>query len=116
MPFGIQPWHIVVIIIVALIIFGPSKLPELGRSIGKAINEFRVGAREMTDTFKEEVTKGDSKPAESEPTPPVRIAPPEASVPYETPPAAAGVYCTQCGTLNPADARFCKSCGKPLVP
>ena len=52
MPFGIQPWHIVVIVLVALIIFGPAKLPELGRSIGKSINEFRTGAREMTESLK----------------------------------------------------------------
>ena len=49
MPFGIQPWHLVVIFIVALIIFGPSKLPELGRTIGKTINEFRTGARDRND-------------------------------------------------------------------
>ena len=33
--FGIQPWHIIVIVIVALVIFGPGRLPGLGRSIGK---------------------------------------------------------------------------------
>ncbi len=47
MPFGLQPIHIIIIIAVALIIFGPTKLPEMGRSLGKAITEFRRGTQEM---------------------------------------------------------------------
>ena len=39
MPFGIQPIHIFLIIIVALLLFGPKRLPEMGRNIGKAISE-----------------------------------------------------------------------------
>ena len=57
MPFGIQPIHIVVIVVVALLIFGPKRLPEMGRSIGKAINEFRNGTREMTDSIRQEVNQ-----------------------------------------------------------
>ena len=123
MPFGIQPWHLVVIFIVALIIFGPSKLPELGRSVGKTLNEFRNGAREMTDSLKDEINKGDQKPAESTPTVPVQIAPSISSVPTEPNIASApnpvsapsGIFCVSCGAPNPADARFCKNCGKALV-
>ena len=39
---------------IALVIFGPSKLPELGRSIGKALNEFKTQANKVTDEFKDE--------------------------------------------------------------
>lgn len=35
-------FELLVILIVALVIFGPSKLPEVGKSLGKAINEFKV--------------------------------------------------------------------------
>ena len=55
MPFGIQPIHIVIIIVIAFLIFGGNKLPELGRSAGKAISEFKKGTKEMTDGFREEV-------------------------------------------------------------
>lgn len=47
--FGLQPTHLILIIIVALIIFGPQRLPELGRSLGKSINEFRNASKELTD-------------------------------------------------------------------
>lgn len=49
MPFDLQPLHLVAIVIVALVIFGPTGLPQLGRWIGRAFTEFRKGAREMTD-------------------------------------------------------------------
>jgi sec-independent protein translocase protein TatA len=57
MPFGIQPIHIVIIILVAFLIFGANRLPELGRSLGKTITEFRKGTREAAEGFKEEIQK-----------------------------------------------------------
>lgn len=47
--------EIIVILIIALIVVGPKKLPEVGRSIGKAINEFKKGSKEMTDEFKNSI-------------------------------------------------------------
>lgn len=42
MPFGrIGIWELVLILALVLIVFGPSKLPELGKSIGRTIREFR---------------------------------------------------------------------------
>jgi sec-independent protein translocase protein TatA len=48
-PVGVQ--EMVVIFLVALLLFGPKKLPELGRSIGKAITEFRRAQSELKATF-----------------------------------------------------------------
>jgi sec-independent protein translocase protein TatA len=42
-----------VILLVALIIFGPSKLPEIGRSVGKALREFRASSSEVTKALTE---------------------------------------------------------------
>jgi sec-independent protein translocase protein TatA len=36
-----QPMHLIIILVIALIIFGPGKLPELGKGLGKAIREFK---------------------------------------------------------------------------
>jgi len=112
MPFGIQPLHLVVIVIVALIIFGPSRLPEIGRGLGKALNEFRQGTKEMTEGFRDEVTKPN---AETPTTPAAQPAPPIASAAPGAAQPAAGNFCPQCGTANPADARFCKACGSKLA-
>jgi len=63
--FGLRPEHIVLIVIVALLIFGPKQLPELGKSLGKAINEFRNAGKEATDAMKQEVDKPAEKKEET---------------------------------------------------
>ena len=50
---GIGPMEIFVVLIIALVIFGPQKLPEMGRSLGKAIREFKSVGSEIQD----EITK-----------------------------------------------------------
>ncbi len=44
-------WEILLILAVALIVFGPAKLPELGRSIGNGLKEFRKATRELKDSI-----------------------------------------------------------------
>jgi sec-independent protein translocase protein TatA len=48
-PVGVQ--EMVVILLVALVLFGPKKLPELGKTIGKAMTEFRRAQAELKATF-----------------------------------------------------------------
>ncbi len=48
--FGLQPIHLILILIIALVIFGPSRLPDLGRSLGESINEFRNATKEEPPT------------------------------------------------------------------
>jgi TatA/E family protein of Tat protein translocase len=45
----------IVIFVIALIIFGPRKLPELGRSLGKSIAEFKRASNELKSTLEEEI-------------------------------------------------------------
>ncbi len=44
-------WEILLVLAVALIIFGPTKLPEMGRSIGNGLKEFRKATRELKDSI-----------------------------------------------------------------
>jgi len=54
MMFGLLPnlgmTELAIILALALIIFGPGKLPELGKSLGRGISEFKSATREMKET------------------------------------------------------------------
>ena len=47
--------ELIIILVIALIVFGPRKLPELGRSLGKSIGEFRKASNELKSTLEEEI-------------------------------------------------------------
>jgi sec-independent protein translocase protein TatA len=49
MPFGARPFDLLIILVVALLIFGPKKLPEMGAAIGKSVTAFKKGIKEATD-------------------------------------------------------------------
>ena len=48
-----QPWHLVVVLVVALLLFGPRKLPELGKGLGEAMRGFKDGIKGTPDAPKE---------------------------------------------------------------
>ena len=114
---GLQPIHIVIIILVALLVFGPRRLPEMGRTIGKALNEFRNGAREVTDSLRAEPS-GSQPAGMNYPGTPGAI--PQTPGAFEASPAATiapprrGSYCIHCGSANVPEARFCNQCGMKL--
>jgi sec-independent protein translocase protein TatA len=41
MPFGIGIWELAILLLVALLVFGPKRLPEMGRSLGRGMREFK---------------------------------------------------------------------------
>ena len=90
MPFGLQPTHLIIIAVVALIIFGPSRLPEIGRAFGKTLKEFQSATREATQSFSEEV----QKPAE-----------------VKKEEAVATVACKNCSKPMQVGMKFCPHCG-----
>jgi sec-independent protein translocase protein TatA len=78
--------ELIVIFVIALIIFGPRKLPELGKSLGKSIAEFKRASNELKSTLEEEIRLEEQKTKQEEATkaaqtpqvsmPPVSDAPP----------------------------------------
>ncbi len=60
---SIGPWELIAILAVVLIIFGPGKLPEVGKSLGKTIREFRKASTETTEQIEEAVKEAGEEPA-----------------------------------------------------
>lgn len=71
--------ELIVIFVIALIIFGPRKLPELGRSLGKSINEFKRASNELKSTLEEEIRVDEQRTAAKATETPAAPAP-DASV------------------------------------
>ena|SRR5881628_2436958 len=60
--------ELIVIFVIALIIFGPRKLPELGRSLGKSIAEFKRASNELKSTLEEEIRLEEQRTKQEEAT------------------------------------------------
>ncbi|MGH2465010.1 MAG: twin-arginine translocase TatA/TatE family subunit [Candidatus Limnocylindrales bacterium] len=75
---NISPIHLVIVLIIALIVIGPGKLPEVGAALGKSIKEFRKAASDITDSAHTEAA-------------PIAAATAVAAAPVAPPPAAAPV-------------------------
>ena len=66
-PIGMP--ELIVIMVIALIIFGPRKLPELGRSLGRSLNEFKRASNELKHTLDEEIRVEEQKSTERQQPP-----------------------------------------------
>jgi sec-independent protein translocase protein TatA len=53
--------ELIIIMVIALIIFGPRKLPELGRSLGRSLQEFKRASNELKSTLDEEIRIEDER-------------------------------------------------------
>jgi TatA/E family protein of Tat protein translocase len=75
--------ELVLILVLALIVFGPRRLPEIGKSMGRLLSEFRKASHDFQRTIEDEVEAEKYKPAPVEPAPPSHgpAGPPETSVP-----------------------------------
>ncbi|KGF73481.1 hypothetical protein DO97_18365 [Neosynechococcus sphagnicola sy1] len=62
--FGIGLPEMALIMVLALLVFGPKKLPEIGRSMGKAIRGFQEASKEFETEFKREADRLESVPPE----------------------------------------------------
>ncbi len=64
--FGLGWQEILLIFAIALLIFGPRKLPEIGRSLGKAIAEFRKVSSNLSESIEKAIEESEEIPPETE--------------------------------------------------
>lgn len=96
---ALQPGHLIVILVIVLLIFGPGKLPELGKAMGEGLKELKKA------TGQEDSAK-DSGTAAATTT-----APAASSTATVTPITAATRVCQSCRTAVAAADKFCGNCG-----
>jgi sec-independent protein translocase protein TatA len=96
-PFGMPGWvgwpELLVLVVVLLLIFGPKRLPEMGRSVGKGLRE-----------FKDSISGKDEK----EPSQVAELA--------EASDQESSGFCSSCGNPVTSGAQFCAKCGAPVAP
>ena len=70
--------ELIIILVIALIIFGPRKLPELGKSLGRSLNEFKKASTDLQNTLEQEIKIEEQKEAaaKAEPTAPAHTVTP----------------------------------------
>ena len=103
---ALQPGHLIVILVIVLLIFGPGKLPELGKAVGD-------GLRELKKATSNDDTKDTAQA--TLPAAPVATAP----TPITTAPGAVGVtttnrVCPSCRGVVPVGDKFCGNCGASM--
>lgn len=66
MPFNIGPFELLIVLVIALLVLGPGKLPEVGNALGKTIREFRRATTDVEDSMRvDAATPSPARPAPS---------------------------------------------------
>ncbi|MGZ4713178.1 MAG: Sec-independent protein translocase subunit TatA/TatB [Acidimicrobiia bacterium] len=92
---SLGPLEIIVIMVVALLVFGPNKLPEVARQVGRGLRELRHFQESITAEFHEVMSSSDESVAGVPPSLPPVVAPPPArsgDTPSPTRPGSAGSH------------------------
>lgn len=80
--------ELILILVLALLLFGPKKLPEVGKQVGKALGEFRRASNDLKRTIEDEMDRATREEPKPEPDPSraeAREAPPGTVASVETP-------------------------------
>ena len=108
MILGMGVPELLVILFIALLIFGPKNLPKLGKSLGETVKSVREGME--GDGEPKQVAEAAAPAAASAAEPVEATAPAADEVVVEED----VVFCSKCGAKNKADDAFCSKCGAKL--
>ena len=84
-----QPTHLIFIFVVALLVLGPKRLPEVGRSLGKGIRDFKGAMSGIEEHAHGVFDMSEPQSASPEPPPPAELSAPEVAVEPTVSPAVA---------------------------
>jgi len=107
---ALQPGHLIVILVIVLLIFGPGKLPELGKAMGEGLRELKkaTGGEHPDDAASHASTSGAT--AVASPVGTVGTVTPISAVPT----MAAMLACPSCRGSVPVGDKFCGNCGATI--
>jgi len=115
---ALQPGHLIVILVIVLLIFGPGKLPELGKAMGDGLRELKkaTGGEEHKDAplspASTNATAVASAPAPAAPAPMTSST----VTPIGGAPTMATRACPSCRGAVPVGDKFCGNCGATIEP
>jgi sec-independent protein translocase protein TatA len=72
------PLELIIVLVIALIVLGPGKIPDVGAALGKGIREFRRASTDLQEAVRTDATPASTPPAPVAPAPPAAVAPPVA--------------------------------------
>ena len=96
---ALQPGHLIVVLVIVLLIFGPGKLPELGKSLGDGIRELKKATTGEEETAKASTTTTTTTAATA-----------------AQPGVASARLCPSCTNAVSSTDKFCGHCGAALAP
>lgn len=63
---ALQPWHLIILVLVVVLLFGAKRLPDAARSVGKSMKIFKAETKDMRGGDSDGDGEGDSRPVEAE--------------------------------------------------
>ena len=98
--FGIGLPELFLIMLLALVVIGPERLPEVASQVGRTVADLKRQANQLTSEFQSSLEDAarERKQQRQEPSTPLTAQ-----------------TCASCGAQSPAEARFCASCGHSLA-
>ena len=115
---ALQPGHLIVVLVIVLLIFGPGKLPELGKAMGDGLRELKKATG--GEDHKDAATTAASTTATAVAPPPAPVVPAPLSSTTVTPigaaPTLATRACPSCRGAVPVGDKFCGNCGATIEP
>lgn len=106
-PFGMGPAELMIVLLILVVLFGATRLADIGGSLGKGIKEFRKNVKEED----EEPGRPTSAPSAQE----SQVSTAGASTSNGGLETVSAVKCGDCGALNPIGAKHCNQCGTAIV-